>query len=42
MYLKVTGDPSIVGSQMPLGGPPLSAALINLLRDWIERGAPND
>lgn len=42
LYLKVIGDPSIVGSQMPLGGQPLSAALIDLLRDWIERGAPND
>ena len=42
LYLKVIGDPSIVGSQMPLGGPPLSAVLIDLLRDWIERGAPND
>jgi hypothetical protein len=42
LYLKVIGDPSIVGSQMPLGGQPLSAALVDLLRDWIERGAPND
>ena len=42
LYLKVTGDPSIAGSRMPLGGPPLSQALIDLLRDWIERGAPND
>jgi hypothetical protein len=42
MYLKVTGDPSIVGSQMPLDGQPLSQSLIDLLRDWIERGAPND
>ncbi len=42
LYLKVIGDPSIVGSQMPLGDPPLSQTLIDLLRDWIERGAPND
>jgi PKD repeat protein len=42
LYLKVIGDPSISGSQMPRGGPPLSATLVNLLRDWIERGAPND
>jgi hypothetical protein len=42
LYLKVTGDPSIVGEQMPFGGPPLSQTLIDLLRNWIERGAPND
>ncbi len=42
LFLKVTGDPSIAGSRMPLGGPPLSATLIDLLRDWIERGAPDD
>jgi hypothetical protein len=42
LYLKVTGDSSIVGGRMPLGGPPLSTGLIDLLRDWIERGAPND
>jgi hypothetical protein len=42
LYLKVMGDPSISGGRMPLGGPPLAQELLDLLRDWIERGAPND
>jgi hypothetical protein len=42
LYLKVTGDSSISGSRMPRGGSALSQQLIDLLRDWIERGAPND
>jgi len=42
MWLKVTGDPSIVGSQMPLSGGPLSQVQLDLLRAWIEAGAPND
>jgi PKD repeat protein len=42
LYLKVTGDPSISGSRMPRGGSALSQQLLDLLRDWIERGAPND
>ncbi|MCK5378504.1 MAG: CHRD domain-containing protein [Acidobacteria bacterium] len=42
LYLKVTGDSSITGSRMPLGGAALGAEEIELLRDWIVRGAPND
>jgi hypothetical protein len=42
LYLKVTGDSSISGLRMPRSGPALSQQLIELLRDWIERGAPND
>jgi PKD repeat protein len=42
LYLKVTGDSSISGVRMPRGGAALSQDLIDLLRDWIERGAPND
>ena len=42
LYLKVIGDSSISGSRMPRGRAPLSQNLIDLLRDWIERGAPND
>jgi hypothetical protein len=42
LYLKVTGDNSISGSRMPRGGAALSQDLLDLLRDWIERGAPND
>jgi len=42
LYLKVTGDPSISGSRMPLGGGALSAERLQLLRSWIEAGAPNN
>ena len=42
LYLKVIDDPSISGSRMPRGAPALSQELIDLLRDWIERGAPDD
>jgi len=42
MYLKVIGDPSIEGLRMPRGRAMLSQQLLDLLRDWIERGAPND
>jgi len=42
LYLKIIGDPSITGSQMPRGGTPLSQDLMDLVRDWIDRGAPND
>jgi hypothetical protein len=42
LYLKVIGDSSISGSRMPRGAGPLSQELVDLLRDWIERGAPND
>jgi hypothetical protein len=42
LYLKVLGDPTISGFRMPRGGARLSQDLIDLLRDWIERGAPDD
>mgnify|MGYP000529541782 CR=1 FL=1 len=42
LYLKLVGDPSISGSRMPRGAPSLSQELLDLVRDWIERGAPND
>ena len=42
LYRKVNGGPSITGSRMPQGGPFLSAAQIQLLRDWILAGAPNN
>lgn len=41
LYRKITGA-GIVNERMPLGGPPLSDAQIALVRDWINRGAPND
>jgi hypothetical protein len=42
LWLKVIGDPSISGGRMPLGGPFLSEELEDLLRGWIEVGAPNN
>ena len=41
LYRKITGA-GITGDRMPQGSPPLSAAQIALVRDWIRRGAPND
>jgi len=39
---KVEGRAGIVGSRMPLGGPSLSTDLIDLVRRWIQAGAPNN
>jgi mono/diheme cytochrome c family protein len=36
---KLEGNPTIIGSQMPLGGPYLSDAEIQKIRDWIAQGA---
>ncbi len=41
LYRKITGA-GITGERMPLAGPPLSDAHIDLVRNWIRRGAPND
>jgi hypothetical protein len=43
MYHKITGDlgPGL-GSRMPLGRPQLPANLIDIMRLWIEAGAPMD
>lgn len=40
LFMKVTGG-TIVGEKMPPGSS-LSDAQIRLIRDWIQRGAPND
>lgn len=41
LYNKVTGDLGAnLGSRMPLGRPPLAANLIEIIRLWIEAGAP--
>jgi hypothetical protein len=41
LYHKVTGDLGVgLGSRMPLGAPPLAPNLIEILRLWIEAGAP--
>lgn len=41
LYRKITGA-GITGERMPLGSPPLTDAQIQLIRNWIRRGAPND
>ena len=41
LYRKVTGA-GITGDRMPQSLPPLTDAQINLIRNWIRRGAPND
>lgn len=41
LYLKITGDPRIVGDRMPQRGT-LTPQQIDLVRQWIRRGAPND
>jgi hypothetical protein len=38
---KIRGDADIVGVRMPNGGT-LTAAQIQLVIDWVSRGAPND
>lgn len=42
LYLKIIADAEISGRRMPPGGPYLSAEEIELVRAWIERGAPDD
>ena len=42
LVLKLEGDPRIVAERMPYGGPYLSAAQIQAVRDWIAAGAKND
>lgn len=42
LVMKVEGAPGIVGARMPLGRPRLSDTQIQLIRAWIEEGAPAD
>lgn len=42
LYIKITAGPDMSGSRMPQGGAPLPATTTDAIRDWIERGAPND
>ena len=42
LFIKITNGEGIQGSRMPRGGPALSEDLIAAVREWIERGAPND
>jgi len=42
LYIKITGSAGLTGDRMPYGLPPLDDAKLQLVRDWIRRGAPND
>ena len=42
LYRKLVGGPSISGSRMPQGGPFLSQADLDKLRQWIADGAQNN
>ena len=42
LVVKMRGDAAIVGSRMPPTGPGVSSAQLQLVVDWIRRGAPND
>ena len=42
LYLKLLPDAPISGGRMPLGGPYLDAASLEIVRAWIEGGAPAD
>jgi hypothetical protein len=41
LVLKLRGDPSILGSRMPLTGS-VTDAQVQLVVDWVRRGAPRD
>ena len=42
LVVKLRADAAIVGDRMPPGAPPVSAGQLQLVVDWIRRGAPND
>jgi len=43
MIHKIEGRPGIVGVRMPFNGPPyLTAGQIQIIRRWIDDGAPRD
>jgi hypothetical protein len=42
LVMKLKNDPRILGSQMPLGDPPLPPAKIAVITGWIAQGAPAD
>ena len=39
---KLEGAPGIMGSRMPQGGPFLDQATVDMIRQWIMDGAPNN
>ncbi len=42
LFTKITNGAGIQGSRMPRGAPALNDDLIAAVKEWIERGAPND
>jgi len=42
VFLKVSSDSPPVGARMPLGGLPVPANELGLIRDWINQGALNN
>lgn len=42
LFNKVNSATPVCGSQMPAGGPFLSAAQQNVIRDWINNNSPNN
>ena len=42
LFLKIVADAKVSGRRMPPGGPYLTAEEIEVVRTWIERGAPDD
>jgi hypothetical protein len=42
LVMKLEGGPDLAGERMPFGGSRLPDADIQLVRDWIEAGAPRD
>ena len=41
LYMKLAGDPRIVGERMPFGGM-LTTAEIEAVKQWIDAGAQNN
>ena len=39
LYMKISGDPRIVGERMPFFATPLTAEELEAVRLWIEAGA---
>jgi hypothetical protein len=42
LYIKIIGDPGDGTLRMPIGGNPLSANEIQLIKNWIDAGAKNN
>jgi hypothetical protein len=42
LVVKLRADASIVGDRMPPGNPAIPSGQLQLVVDWIRRGAPND